>query len=84
MTTGLVIAAILAIAIVATGLYVIFRCGPGTVRRRLRCPEKNVAARVEVLRKEGTWGTLLESDVTSCSLFPEGSIDCAKACLARK
>ena len=81
MSTGLIVATILAIAIVVAGLSIIYRWGPGVVRRRVRCPEKNVAARVDVLRKEGTWGTLVESDVLSCSLFAEGSIDCSKKCL---
>ena len=81
MTSGLFAAAAIAVSAVAAGLYVIHRWGPGITRRSVRCPEKNVRARIEVSRKEGSFGALLEPDVSSCSLFPEGSPDCDKKCL---
>lgn len=81
MTTDLLFFGAVAAAVVVAGLYLIHRYGPGVVRRRVRCPEKKTQAQVAVLRKEGSFGALVEADVISCSLVPEGPIDCEKKCL---
>ncbi len=83
MTSGFWFALAVAAAIVIVGAYVIRWLGPGVMRRSTRCPEKNVQAEIEILRKEGTWGTLLSADVISCSLLPGGTADCEKHCLRR-
>ena len=83
MTSGLWFALVVAAAIVLVGGYVIRRLGPGVVRRFTHCPEKNVQAEIEILCKEGTWGTLLSADVIACSLLPDGTVDCSKHCVRR-
>lgn len=81
MSIGFLLAIPTAVATVMVGLYAIYRWGPGVVRRSVHCPEKKVKARIEVLRREGSFCTLLDADVTSCSLLPAGTVDCDKACL---
>ena len=81
MTTGLLLATVIAVAIVAVGLYLIHRWGPGLTRRSVHCPEKKVQADIAVEQKEGSFGALLKPDVVSCSLFPEGSVECDKKCV---
>lgn len=81
MTTDLLFFCAIAAGVVAAGLYLVYRWGPGVARRRVRCPEKKTQAQVAVLRKEGSFGALVEADVISCSLLPEGPIDCSKKCL---
>ena len=80
MTPAVWLAVVVALAILTAGGYLIHRWGPGIVRRSLRCPEKNVQAEIEVLRKEGSFGAILNDDVLSCSLLP-GGVDCDKKCL---
>ena len=82
MTTDLVLAILGAILVVAAGLYAIYRWGPGRAARVVHCPEKKVAAQVVLERQEGSFGALLEPDITACSLLPEGRVDCEKKCLA--
>ncbi len=83
MSSGFWFALAVAAAIVLAAGFVIRRLGPGVVRRSTHCPEKNVPAKIEILRKEGTWGTLLSADVLACSLLPGGHVDCSKHCLRR-
>ena len=57
------------------------RWGPGTLRRSVLCPEKQVPARVTLLRREGSFGSLKVVDVTSCSLFSGAPVTCQKNCI---
>lgn len=59
------------------------RWGPGRAKRSVRCPTKQVAAKVVVEQEEGDFGSLRVADVTACSLFPETLLTCDKECLAR-
>ncbi len=61
--------------------YLVYRAGPGTAKRLLTCPEKKCPTRVEFIRTEGEFGSLRVSDVRSCSLLPDGVINCAKTCI---
>ena len=81
MTTDLLVAIVLAAAAVAAGLLAIHRWGPGRSRNWVHCPEKKVDAQILVERKEGSFGALTPPDVASCSLLPEGKVDCEKKCL---
>ncbi|MBI4444216.1 MAG: hypothetical protein HY649_12700 [Acidobacteria bacterium] len=57
------------------------RWGPGTLRRSVLCPEKQLPARVTFLRREGSFGSLKVVDVTECSLFSGAPITCHKNCM---
>ncbi len=56
--------------------------GPGKVTRRVRCPDLERRARLEVLYTEPVWGTLKPADVTRCSLFGPARVNCDKKCLS--
>ena len=49
--------------------------------RALVCPSQNTLARVGFTREEVKWGTFVITGISSCSLFPNGQIDCGKQCL---
>ncbi|OFW14427.1 MAG: hypothetical protein A3H27_00415 [Acidobacteria bacterium RIFCSPLOWO2_02_FULL_59_13] len=57
------------------------RWGPGTLRRSVLCPEKQIPARVTFLRREGSFGSLKVVDVTACSLFSGAPVTCQKNCM---
>lgn len=59
------------------------RWGPSFANRSIRCPTKKVRARVRVEQREGEFGSLLTTDVKTCSLFPDAPLACDKGCLAR-
>jgi len=61
--------------------YTIWRWGPGYRSRRVRCPERRVRAKVGVEQREGDFGRLRVTDVTSCSLLPDEPLNCDKGCL---
>ena len=75
------VALALAGLMLAVAAYVIYRLGPGSERRTIICPEKKLIAEIKVVRREGSFATLLPPDVVSCTLIPGGPIDCSKACL---
>jgi len=69
--------------------WLMYRWGPGRVRRKVQCPKQHVQAEVEVLQTEGDWakggwGSLRQSDVLACSLFPLGQLTCTKECILRR
>lgn len=57
--------------------------GPGTTRRRVRCPEKNTSAVLTVVYTEPDFGSVHALDVAECSLFGSRPVTCGKKCLAR-
>ncbi len=72
------------IAVVSAGVVLgltINRWGPGHARRRVRCPERRVRAKVGVEQAESDFGRLRVTDVTSCSLLPDARLTCGKECL---
>ena len=83
MTLELTLAIVIAVGTAGVGLYAIYRWGPGMACRRLRCPEKQQRCEIAVLRGEGTFCSLVETDVLACTLLPGGVVDCSKACLRR-
>jgi hypothetical protein len=79
MSAGVWFAILVAVAVVAFGLFLINLYGPHVVRRRVRCPGKELAD-ITVEQKEGSFAALEKPDVVSCSLLP-GAVDCDRACL---
>jgi hypothetical protein len=73
------------VSLVAISLIVaviaIREAGPGKVTRRVRCPDLEKRARLEVLYTEPVWGTLQATDITRCSLFGRAPVSCHKNCL---
>lgn len=63
--------------------YTVWRWGPGRRHRSVRCPEKNRRARLVVEQREAGFGTLQVTDVTACSLLPDGPVTCEKECLRK-
>lgn len=61
----------------------LWRFGPGTSRRSVRCPVKRAEAVVTALQGEAGFGGLRVLDVTACSLLPGQPLACGKECLAR-
>ncbi len=82
METAQLVAILTVLVVWAVVVYTIRRWGPGYTRRSVRCPEKNVRARVRVRQREAGFGELAATDVTSCSLL-DGPVTCDKGCLAR-
>ncbi len=63
--------------------YAIWKWGPGTRNRSVRCPETGKTANVLAVQKELEFGCLRVMDVTKCSLVAGPSLDCPKTCIAR-
>lgn len=76
-----VVVIFLVVATLAIAVVVIREVGPGRVARRVRCPDLERRAKLEVLYTEPMWGTLKASDVTRCSLFGPARVTCEKKCL---
>jgi hypothetical protein len=76
---------VVVVSLVAISLIVaviaIREVGPGKVTRRVRCPDLEKRARLEVLYTEPVWGTLQATDITRCSLFGPARVSCDKKCL---
>lgn len=60
----------------------LWRFGPGTHRRSVRCPVKREEAVITGLEGEAGFGELRVLDVTTCSLFRGRPLTCGKECLA--
>ena len=69
-------------AILGATLLYIREWGPGLVVRRIRCPVKEVEAKVTFLQKEGDFGSMKVEDVVECSLFDNAPVTCEKKCKA--
>jgi hypothetical protein len=78
-----VVAVSLVVITLVIGVVAIREVGPGKVTRRVRCPDLQRRARLEVLYTEPVWGTLKASDVTRCSLFGPARVSCDKKCLSQ-
>ena len=63
--------------------YAIWKWGPGTRTRSVRCPESGKKAAVLAVQLEPEFGCLRVMDVRKCSLIPRQMLSCEKACLAR-
>lgn len=63
--------------------YAIWKWGPGTRNRSVRCPETGKTANVLAVQKELEFGCLRVMDVRKCSLIPGQMLSCEKTCLAR-
>ncbi|HUU14650.1 MAG TPA: hypothetical protein VM182_13235 [Terriglobia bacterium] len=63
--------------------YAIWRWGPGTRRRSVRCPEKKIRAVVMANQSEAEFGCLRVTDISACSLLPGAPVTCDKECLVR-
>lgn len=61
----------------------LWRFGPGSHRRTVRCPVKRAKAVVTADEREAGFGELRVLDVTACSLFRGQPLTCGKECLAR-
>ena len=49
----------------------------------VRCPEKKTLATMTVEQREAEFGALQVTDVSACSLLPDGPVTCDKACLQK-
>ena len=63
--------------------YAIWKWGPGTRTRRVRCPEMGKRAAVLAVHKEAEFGCLRVTDVARCALIPGQALSCEKTCLGR-
>ncbi len=81
MEAAWALAVLAVIASWAVLAWTLWRWGPGQGHRRIRCPEKRVRARVGVELREGDFGRLLITDITTCSLLPGQLVACSKECL---
>lgn len=73
-----------AAAIVACWLfaaYMIWKWGPGLRTRSVKCPEKQVRAKIRADQREAEFGCLRVADVTECSLLSDKPLGCGKECL---
>ena len=66
--------------ILAIGAVYIWKWGPGTITRRVQCPERHVSATVTFVQKEGAFGRVVVADVMHCSLLGDAPVVCGKAC----
>ena len=78
-----VVAVSLVVITLIVAVVAIREVGPGTVTRRVRCPDHARRARLEVLYTEPVWGTLKATNVTRCSLFGPARVTCGKKCLSQ-
>jgi hypothetical protein len=73
------IAAVLAAWLVL--LFIIRRWPVRVLRRNIICPVQDTSARVTFLRSERGFGNMVVTDVSKCSLFPDGGITCERRCV---
>ncbi len=66
--------------IIAT--YAIWKWGPGVRKRRVRCPEKRLRARVLADQREADFASLQVVDVKACSLIAGAPLNCSKQCVS--
>jgi len=78
-----VLAILAVIAAWSVFAFTVWRWGPGRRHRSVRCPEKKQRAYLVVEQRESGFGTLQVTDVTTCSLLPEGPVTCDKECLQK-
>ena len=78
-----VVAILAVVAAWSVFAYTVWRWGPGRRHRTVRCPEKKRRARLVVEQREAEFGALQVTDVSACSLLPEGPVTCDKACLQK-
>ncbi|MDA2913162.1 hypothetical protein MYX77_04245 [Acidobacteriia bacterium AH_259_A11_L15] len=83
METVQIVAILGVLAAWAVLFYTILRWGPGLAGRSVRCPQKDVRAKLVVEQREDEFGSLRVVDVRKCSLFPDSPITCNKECLSR-
>lgn len=57
------------------------RWGPGSRKRRVRCPDKKQRASLLVEYEEDEFGSIRPRDIKACSLFPQSPVTCDKHCL---
>jgi len=63
--------------------FAIWKWGPGTRFRSVRCPETRKRADVLAVQTESEFGCLRVIDIAGCSLISGPSIGCPKTCIAR-
>ena len=51
------------------------------VKRKVFCPVQKRAAEVSFVHSEVSVGAYMPTDVSSCSLFPQGEMTCDKECM---
>jgi hypothetical protein len=81
MQNPLIMTIILTLTAVVLVLFAIRRWPLRIVRRTLVCPVRNAAADVGFARSEVSFGTLVVTDIQSCSLFGDQPPACGKNCL---
>jgi len=82
MDAAILLAIVVVLSLGATLALLVQRWGAGNARRRVRCPENRKRATIVVEEREGSFGSLVVSDVLSCSLLPPGRrVACGKDCV---
>jgi len=82
MTSTLVLAIVGGLVFWTIVGYAIWQWGPGLRKRSVRCPELKRRARVLADQREGEFGSLVVTDVKSCSLINGPALTCSKQCLS--
>ena len=62
--------------------YAIWKWGPGLRKRSVRCPERNLQAKVLADQREAEFGSLRVVDIKECSLLTAAHPICSKQCRA--
>jgi hypothetical protein len=87
MTSTLLFAVLVVLALWAIMAYAIWLWGPGLRRRSVWCPVMKKRARVLALQREAlffpSYAGLSVIDIKECSLFKAGQLKCHKECLER-
>jgi hypothetical protein len=81
MHSPLIITIILTLSAIVFVLLAIRRWPLKFVRRRLLCPVQNATADVKFTRSEVSFGSLVITDIQTCSLFREQPLTCDRSCL---
>ncbi len=51
------------------------------VEHSVFCPVQKKPAKISLVHSQVSFGSYMPSDVSSCSLFPQGQMSCDKQCL---
>ena len=83
MQPQMIVALVIAIGVLLTAAYGIWRWGPGLRTHVVRCVQLDLDAEVLVEQREAEFGNLKFTDIKHCSLLKDRPVDCSKECLAR-
>ncbi len=81
MAVTLYIVFMLILAVWLVFFYFLKRWPLKVVEHNVFCPVQKKPARISLMHSQVSIGSYMPSDISSCSLFPQGPVSCGRQCL---